>query len=336
MLPTLKAELPLHVDSTMINCFRSCGVKFRNEFVYGLRPPGLSIDLHAGACFATGIEITSRGVWEKQLSLSDALERGHAAFAVAWGDFEIPPHKVTGKTFDNVWNAVVEYFKKWPPLTDTIQPYVAADGKATFEYTFAIPLEPCCEPKDYTFAKLQENASWGGADPFPCHPSGGPFVYSGRFDLLGNYLGKPTPRDEKTSGKTPGANWSESWDLRSQFMGYVWACQQAGLDTDSVLVRGCPILKTKQDGQVEAHKTYPRHLIDRWYEQLRRDLWRIRRSWDEGYFDYNLSDSCTSYGNCVFLTPCTAPTEHQESWLSAYEVRRWNPLLKNPTKDPVV
>ena len=136
-----EAILPTYIDSTMLTCFRSCPEKFRLEFVYGLRPPGLSIDLHAGACFALAIETVYRAFWEEGKSLQDALVKAHGVYAVAWGDFEIPTWKATGKTFDRVWEAVEEYFKTWTPRTDHIQPYFT-DGKATFEYTFSIPLEP--------------------------------------------------------------------------------------------------------------------------------------------------------------------------------------------------
>lgn len=315
---TPQAILPQHVDSTMITTLRSCMMKFRKEFILGCRPPGLSIDLHAGACFATALEYTYKGVWERNLSLSDALDYAHAAYCLAWGEFEIPEYKITGKTFDNTWDAVLEYFKRWDPRTDYIPPYMNSEGKPTVEYTFAIPLEPTC------------TIDIKGKEYFPLHPDGGPFIYTGRFDMLGQHEGRPIVRDEKTSGKTAGQNWAEQWDFRAQFIGYTWACRQAGLDTDSVCVRGVSILKTKRD-TAEAFKTYSDLTRARWLEQLRRDLWRLRRAWDEQYFDINMGDACTAYGNCVFLTSCVAPPEQEESWLSNFETRRWNPLMKNPT-----
>jgi hypothetical protein len=98
-------------------------------------------------------------------------------------------------------------------------------------------------------------------------------------------------------------------------------------------VRGVAIQHTKTD-LCEAIKTYSDDLRSRWLEQLRRDLWAIRRCWDEGYFDYNFGEACTTYGNCVFLTPCGAPEADQASWFTNFEVRRWNPILKNPTEAP--
>src|SRR5882762_6671971 len=138
----LTAELPLNVDSTMIVCSRSCMRKFFLEFVYGLRPPGLSIDLHAGAAFAMALETAYKCFWGDGKSWPESLDRARAAFFLYWGDFEIPEWKRTAKTPDRVWEAVEHYFTKWPPQTDPVQPFFAADGKPTFEYTFAIPLEP--------------------------------------------------------------------------------------------------------------------------------------------------------------------------------------------------
>lgn len=162
------------------------------------------------------------------------------------------------------------------------------------------------------------------------HPSGSPFLYCGRFDMLGSHDGRPVVRDEKTTGGSIGDRWAEQWNLRGQFLGYVWACQQCGLDLDSVVVRGVGIQKT-QLRQIEAIKTYSNMLVSRWHEQLRRDLWRIRRAWDEGYWDFNFGESCTAYGNCIFMRVCESGSP--EAWLNEFEVRRWNPLQKNPIEE---
>lgn len=326
ILDSVPPELPIYVDSTMLTCFRSCGQKFYKEFILGRRPPGLSIDLHAGACFATALEVIRKLTFKDKLPYHEALLRAHVGFLQAWGDFEIPPHKVTAKTLDRVWEAVEDYFSTYSPLTDHVQPYMSASGEPTLEYTFAIPLEPTCT-SEAMLPSGRHYADEDGQACFPTHPNGSPFLYCGRFDMLGAMNGRPIPVDEKTSGRSADGNWAEQWNLRNQFMGYVWACQQCGLDVDSLLVRGTSILKTKI-GQAEAIKTYSQGLLLRWHEQLRRDLWRLRRSWDEGYWDYNFGDTCTQYGNCIFMTSCQSDNPMQ--WLQELEVRKWNPLLKNP------
>lgn len=314
--------LPTHIDSTMRSCFVSCPEKFRLEFVHGYRPAALSIDLHAGGCFATGIEQTYRGLYERGLSLPDALARSHAIFMQEWGDFEVPEFKRTAKSRDRVWEAISNpgdekspgYFDTYHPATDHVQPFFDTEGKPTFEYTFAIPLDD-------------------GRNEWPKHPSGEPWLYTGRFDMLGTYSGRPVVRDEKTTGSSIGASWADQWNLRAQFIGYVWACQQGGIPLDSVVVRGIGIQKT-QIVHIEAIKQYGPFIVQRWLEQLRRDLWRLRRSWDEGYFDFNLGESCSSYGGCHFRPVCSSPTP--AAWLSNYTVKHWNPLLKNPISGAAV
>lgn len=320
MIDALTPILPGYMDSTMMSAFRSCPRKFYNEFVLGLRPSGISVDLHAGGAFAHSLEVVRKEIFVNGRSLNDALIRANAAFEIYWGDFEIPEFKKTNKRPDRVWAAVESYFNQYPPLTDHIQPYYS-EGKPTFEFTFAIPLEPAW---DVRTAKM-ELGGW------PLHPvTGEPFLYTGRFDMLGQYLGRPVVEDDKTSGSGHYANWTEKWDLRSQFIGYTWACQQLGLEVEEVVVRGVGIQMT-QIAHAEAIKPYSNHLRELWLEQLRRDLWRLVECWNSGYFDYNLGESCNAFGNCIFLQPCQSP--NPEPWLKTFDVRRWNPTAADPTKE---
>ena len=305
--------LPQHIDATQMSCFRSCPQKFFLEFVNGFRPPGKSIHLHAGSCFALALETAYREIHLHRRPLSEALRLASAAFEVAWGSFEVPAYKKTAKTRERMWLAVEDYFNVYPPLTDFVQPFIADDGSPTFEYTFAIPLDHTVDGR-----------------PFPMHPNGDPFIYSGRFDMLGRVVsdGRIVARDEKTATSI-GSAWSDQWDLRSQFLGYCWALQQAGLDCDTILVRGIAI-QIKEFKHAEALKTYPRFLIQRWEEQLRRDLWRLRHCYDEGMWDFNLGESCTAYGNCIFAMQCASGNPRPEAWETNYVRSFWNPLTKNP------
>lgn len=300
--------LPAHVDSTMINCFRACPQKFWNEYILGLRPPETSIDLHAGAVFSATLERFYREVFHNGLDTSAALARAYSTFNQEWGDFIIRKEKHP-KTPENMWAAVEDYVRVYPPGTDSVQPYFTGDAPS-FEFSFAIPLDG------------------PGFEGFPKHPvSGDPFIYTGRFDLLGRRDSRPVVRDEKTAQRLE-SNWAEKWDLRSQFLGYCWALQHNGIPCNTVVVRGVIITLT-MIRQVEAIKIYSQHLIDLWFGQLRRDLIRLVACWKESYFDYNLGDTCTSYSHCPFIPLCTST--QPENWYSSYEVRRWNPLHRNPS-----
>lgn len=307
------SPLPQHIDATERVCFVQCPQKFYREFCEGRRPSGLSVDLHAGGCFSVAVEEVYKqfcaGNTDPEIYLGHALLR----YTQEWGDFpKLAEHmpKKTVKTFERVWAAVEDYFRTYNPETDHVQPHRNALGEPSVEFTFAIPLD----------------------DPiFPRHPSGEPFIYCGRFDLLGRIEslgGAIAPLDNKTTGRTP-SNFSEQWDLRSQFIGYVWACRTLGLDCRYLVARGTVIL-TKEIRQLEVVKPYSDHLIDLWYHQLARDLHRMVNCWNAGYFDYDLGEACTAYGMCIFAEACQSPTP--DAWLNNFEVRHWNPLHRDPSK----
>lgn len=311
----LSTILPSYIDATMMTTFRSCPQKFFREFCQALRTGDLSIDLHAGGVFSATLERFYQEFWTNGCETNVALARAYATFTTEWGDFIIRKDRHP-KTPENMWAAVESYIATYPPRTDHVQPYFLGDAPS-FEFSFAIPLD---------------------FPGFPKHPvSGDPFVYVGRFDLLGKLVSAgelPCVRDEKTAQRLE-SNWSEKWDLRSQFLGYCWALQHLGIKCNTTVVRGVIITLT-MIRQVEAIKTYPQFLIDRWYEQLRKDLNRMVSLWelwtttnDASAFDYNLGDSCVAYSHCHLMPMCSSP--HPENWVSSYEVRRWNPLLRNPS-----
>jgi hypothetical protein len=308
----MEAILPSIVDSTMLTAARGCLQKYYNEFVLGLRPARLSLDLHAGGVFASTIETIHREVWDKGEPFQVALARGHGTFIQQWGDF--PTEDTDLKTPGRMWECVEKYFKLYPPSMDHVQPFYI-NGRATSEFSFAIPLD---------------------LPGFPLHPiTFEPFIYTGRADLLGTYKTRICIRDEKTGSKVE-SNWSEKWDLRAQFQGYCWAAQHSGLDCDTVIIRGIIPYKTKEPAILEAVKFYPRWQIDRWLDETRRTICDIVAAWNEGHWRFNLGDTCTQYGNCPFMPLCTIPDEQRDNWRSNYRVKRWNPLERNPISEPVV
>jgi hypothetical protein len=306
----------------MLTSFASCAQKFNLAFRQGYRPKGVSIDLHAGACFATAVETVRRQVHVAKQSLANALVVAHARFMQEWGEVEPPEWNARkkAKSKDNVWYGVESYFERWSPLTDYVKPYRTTEGQPTLEYTFSLPLEP--------LTRLQ---SEGG---FPSHPSDPdlPFVYAGKFDMLGELHNRPVVCDDKTTSGI-GPTWADQWDLRRQFIGYVWALQQLGFDCDTAVIRGVSFQVTEVK-LIEAIRPYSKFLVDRWHEQLRRDLWRIVACYEADYWDYNLADACTAYGGCQFAQVCGSP--HGESWLSEFEVRHWSPLSHHPDPESLI
>jgi len=131
--------------------------------------------------------------------------------------------------------------------------------------------------------------------------------------------------DEKTTSSL-GQSWAKQWDMRSQFSGYCWAAQQYGLAPTGVIVRGISILKTKYD-TMEVPTYRSPYEIDRWLDQVCRDIRGMIKCWEEGYWDFDLDHACTEYGGCAFVPVCKSP--NPEPWLETYFVKRvWNPLLR--------
>lgn len=307
--------LPVNVDSTMMGCFRNCPQKFYNEFILGLRPMETSIDLHAGACFAKARETFNIAYHTTCADLGDrerldkARSLAHQAYSIAWGDVEAPHD--SPKTYDNVWEAFEQFLRTYPPKTDHVQPYFI-EGIPTFEHRFAIPLDP----------------AWG----FPLHPvTKEPFIYSGRFDMLGTWHNRPCVEDDKTT-KSAGAKWGDQWSLRSQFIGYVWACQREGItNLDTVVIRGIVIQKTGLR-QLESVKHYPAHVVERWLERLRYDLRLLVGSWNTRYWPHDYGDNCSRYGSCAFTDLCYAKDENVAALRTSYIIKRWDPLAQDPTE----
>lgn len=314
-------SLPPFIDSTMMSTFRACPRKFYHEFCLGLRPTTYSIDLHAGGCFSAALETFRTAFWSDGLDVPTATGRALLRFEQEWGSFV--PHKETAKTKENMWGAVESYIHQYPPRTDKIQPYMF-EKRPSVEFSFAIPLEPIADSMEFDCPDVSQKG-------FPLHPvTGEPWIYCGRADLLGEEGGRIAILDEKTAGRLE-SNWADKWKLRSQYLGYNWALQHGGIRCNTTITRGIIITKTLIR-HVEDIKQYPQFLIERWHEQLRRDLWRLTRSWQEGYFDFNLNETCTAYNHCQFMDLCSS--HKPEQWYSTYEVRHWNPLAKNPIASP--
>lgn len=243
--------------------------------------------------------------------LERALELGMLEAIKEYGGLEIPEGKEQ-KGVDRVITALAAYFEHYHPDTDHIQPYFV-DGKPAVEFTFSLPL-----PINHPETNL-------------------PFIYAGRFDMLGIYQGQLVVVDEKTTSQL-GASWAKKWDLRGQFTGYVWACQKYNIPTIGAVVRGISFLKqTKQNpsghGFEESIQMRPKWLIDAWYEQLLADVGNMVRAWEINWYDQDFGDTCAYYSGCPFLTLCTSPTP--ETWISGrYAERKWNPLDKIPYKQP--
>jgi PD-(D/E)XK nuclease superfamily len=311
-------SLPTYIDSSMLSTWRSCRRKFFWSHLNALYPSGKSVHLIAGGAFAAGMEAARRLAFSnpggRRPTHDDLLEAAFRAFAREWGDYESPED--SPKSLINTFEALAWYLKKYPPEEDIVKPLIRADGSPAVEYTFSIPIEEG-----------------------PRHPeTGDPFLFVGRFDLLGSYNGLPCIQDEKTTGGL-GFAWMNQWKLRGQFMGYCWACQQTGHAVNHAVIRGIAILKGDYKDAVVIEQ-YPQFLVERWYQQLLYDLNDMCSAWhgfkyagepSDLWYPYNFADACSSYGGCAFDTLCAA--KDPEPFFSNYVRHRWNPLNKQPVEE---
>lgn len=303
--------LPHHISSSSLTTWRACKRKFFWSSLMEFSPTGESIHLIAGGAVAAGLEAVRRGVFSEagqstRLTHQQLLELALPAFSLAWGEF-VAPEGAT-KSFHNTFSALDDYLQRYNPYDDIIQPFKRPSGAPAIEYKFSIPLDIL-------------------------HPdTNDPICFVGLFDMLGVFQHPsgelPCILDEKTTGSI-SMRWADQWNLRGQFLGYCWACQQQGLPVNTACVRGIAIQKT-QFNCATAIIEYPQFLIDRWYREMYRNVEDIVRAYTalkytststptsnpdfdsdlEPLFPLNLGDSCSSYGGCVFATLCEA----QDPW----------------------
>jgi PD-(D/E)XK nuclease superfamily len=288
---------PRVIDSTLRASFVSCPHKFYREYLQHWKPNIPSIHLIAGGAFAKGIETTRMAYYGEHKSPEVAVGEGIAALIREYGEFE-PNDSTSAKGIENMCGALVEYFTVHPLETDPVRPHIVG-GVPAVEFSFALPLSIA-------------------------HPeTGDPILYAGRFDMLGEYNGALFAVDEKTASQL-GGQWQKNWTLRSQLTGYCWAAREYGYPVAGAIIRGISILKSGY-GNAESIQYRPQWQLDRWYVQLIRDIERMIHCWKEGYWDYNLDGTCSSYGGCPFLDVCNSPDP--ERWLEADFVQKvWTPL----------
>lgn len=297
-----RPPFPAVIDSSLIAAFRSCPQKAYKEFVEHWKPRDPSVHLHAGAAFARGLEVGRDAHFVKGMSPESSIAAGLGALIQHYGEFECPPD--SPKSLERMAGALEFYFDRYPLGQDKAIPMTLPGGKRGIEFSFLEPL---------------------GIN----HPeTGDPLLYSGRFDMLVNYENMALGEDDKTTSQL-GASWPRQWDLRSQFTAYVWGAKQAGIKLDGFLVRGVSILKSKYD-TLEAITYRPAWQIDRWHEQVLRDIQRMIQCWESGVWDYNLDHACAEYGGCPFKGVCQM--QRPEILLrQQFERRKWDPVTRVET-----
>lgn len=299
-----RPPFPAVIDSSMMSHFRACPRSAFLESFEHWKIKGRSVHLHAGAAYARALEVTREAFYGRNDPADDAIGQGLKALIEAYGDFQCPPD--SAKSLERMLGAFQYHFDQYPLATDSMKPSRLAGGQLGVEFSFAEPIDLA-------------------------HPeTGEPLLYCGRFDMIVDYAGGLYGFDDKTTSQL-GASWSKQWDLRSQFTAYTWGARQAQIELTGFIVRGISILKTKYETQ-QAITYRPTWQVERWYEQMLRDVARMIEMWESGYWDFNLDESCNSYGGCQFRKVCMSEPARQDGWLKQdFERRRWDPVTREET-----
>jgi hypothetical protein len=257
----------------------------------------MNINLHAGKVYARGQEVFRIAFYGEGLDVRDAVKKATIAMIREWGEEDICEFEQK-----SLWNTILALeasIQEYPPATDYVKPFMH-EGKPAVEFNFV------------------------QAIPDTVHPeTGQEILYTGRFDMLGEYSQQLYVVDDKT-GKSLGPTWPKQWEMRSQFIAYTWGAKSYGYPVIGAIIRGTGMLKTKFTF-MQVVKPISQWEIDRWLRQLKRDLKRMEDCWRAGEWDYDLDESCAHYGGCPYLNLCTKP--NPERWIEPdYKVEFWDPL----------
>jgi len=287
---------PPVIDSTILAAFRSCPRKAFMQYIQHWKPKNESVHLIAGGAFASGLEAARTAYFIEGRDSEEAIQLGHLALLKHYGTFE--PPEGSAKTLERMAGALQFYFERYPMESDYVVPAKFAN-RTGIEFSFAVPL-PINHPQ-----------------------TGLPLIFAGRADMIADFAGGLYLEDDKTTSQL-GASWARQWDLRSQFTAYTWAARQHGIPVVGTIVRGVSILKTKYD-TAEAITMRADWEVDRWYEQMLRDVTRMLKCWEESYFDFSLDTACTEYGGCIFQSTCK--NKVPEDILELYfQQKVWDPV----------
>lgn len=290
-------KFPAVWSSTMHADWKECKHQFYLRHILGLVPKGAGIHLHAGACFARGLEVARRLYYSGSLSKEDAVAMAWAAAAHAWGPDPIVPDDHV-KSLPRVQQALIAYFDKWDLERDDSKPVLLQEGHAV-ECSFSLPLDIA-------------------------HPdTGEQLVYAGTFDMLAECGGLVYVHDEKTASQL-GPTWAEKWPLRGQFISYVWGAKNYGYPIAGVQVRGVAFYKNDY-GFAETKIPVPQWRVNEWLDTLYSDIADAIAHWKRGYWPKVYGDPCSGFGGCPYRTLCLTPNPFD--YVDAYyEVKYYDPL----------
>lgn len=300
---------PEYVDNSMRKELVKCEKAAHYRYEAGLEAKETTrADIIAGVAFAKGMEVMRKEYYDKGTSAKNAVERGVAAVMARYGNFV--PDKNTTKTVQRMAGAITYYAQEFPLDEEKLRPIKLPDGPHAIEVQFQeeIPIE---------------------------HPTTGkPLIYCGRFDMLAIQDGKAWVVDEKTTSQM-GDKWSNQWFLDSQMTGYCWGARKlldknglqdvpiAGAYINGIAIR-------KYDYEAVRLPVYREQWeLDRWYEQMLRDMRRWKRAYEDESHNMALDHACSFYNNPCQFAPLCKSRNPERLLDGSYVMRRWNPTERD-------
>lgn len=305
-----ESRFPEAIDNSMRKELVKCEMAAHYRYEMGLEAIETTrVDLVAGKAFAAGMEVMRKEYYSGRLNAKNATERGVAAVSAAYGAFV--PDKNTTKTVQRMAGAVTVYAQDYPLDTDTLKP-ITLDGEYAIEVQFQTEI-PVLHP---TTAQ--------------------PLKYVGRFDLLAQDQvdGKVWVVDDKTTSQM-GDKWANQWFLDSQVTGYCFGARtlldkhgMSSLEIGGAIINGIAI--RKYDYECQRLNVYREQWeIDRWYQQMLRDVKRWKDAYTAQIHNQALDHACAFYNNPCQFAPLCKSRNPERLIDGSYVVRRWNPIERD-------
>lgn len=299
--------MQLALDSTSINCFKTCPRRYYYEILRGLSPRSGNVHLQFGIYVhqirerydAAAVEHPE---WDHDQRLDSVLDW---ALNVTWNTVLNRPW-VSGHTEKNrqsliqtlVW--YLDAFGRDDPF-ETVR---LANGKPAVEVSF----------------KIASGLATGDDEAI---------ILCGHIDRIAKLNDVSYIKDIKTSSYAPDAKWARGFTPGVQFSMYVFAGRHGlGEPVKDLIVDGVQVgVGFSRFGSHLVPRTDA--MLDEWFEGIldtakemedcaARAQWPMRET------------SCSMYGGCPFRTLCERSPEAREEWVKTdFEVRGdggWNPL----------
>lgn len=284
----LKSQFPAVIDNTLLKDWRDCHQKAFRKRVQGLHAvSGPSCDIIFGQAFAKAIETARRVYYHDGNDARTAIDAATSAASHIWTGEEPYVPTRSGKTYENLLDAIPYYFSVWP---------LGDEGNCTgIEAPFKVEL------------------------PYRHPDTNEPLYFVGKPDAKFERDGVSFFVDEKTTGRLSDT-WMKQWDMDTQTSGYIWSEGQQSC----VNIRAIEVLKTSLNSMM-VPVTRTSFQLNMWYDQMLNDVNGMLVAYEEGdWYKTGLGRACVSYGHhCEFAKMCNTP--NPEMFASEYVVRFWNP-----------